>query len=413
MSGPARSWIALRGNRSVQLADDPAAQQLEMVPTPADGRWRKPRRGPRCPMRGWKKVGSCWPRGGLFPIPPRSEAICRGRGNRRRSRRGHRMAEHLNPGTLRPDARAMELTTMLNLYYCWSPIRLRAGWFHGRQQDLGSDRATRKVAKPVCSSCEKAGAGLRSSCRAALRGHPFLALAGSSSTDGGVCSTAIAAWRPKNFPGAKQNTIPRKPPAVSGWLGARAIPAGNGRAHAHGLGPGARRGRGCRHLGFASAASWMGSTPDDDHQIGQGFTRLRSARNAPSGPCCFFTVLGEKRATGIPAGLLRDVAALPRRDSREMLECPAPPWPLPHRAKMYKDLDEVRAAESRRLARGGHQPLLKKWRWCLLRRKENFSDKQRVRICPLQTPDRPGVPPQGGLPTVPDHTIPRIGRQVP
>jgi hypothetical protein len=42
-------------------------------------------------------------------------------------------------------------------------------------------------------------------------------------------------------------------------------------------------------------------------------------------------------------------------------------------AKMNKALDEVRAAESRQMAREGHEPLLKKSRWCVLKRKENLT----------------------------------------
>ena len=41
-------------------------------------------------------------------------------------------------------------------------------------------------------------------------------------------------------------------------------------------------------------------------------------------------------------------------------------------AKMNKAVDEVRAGESRRMAREGYQPLLKKSRWLLLKRGENL-----------------------------------------
>jgi transposase len=49
-------------------------------------------------------------------------------------------------------------------------------------------------------------------------------------------------------------------------------------------------------------------------------------------------------------------------------------------AKMNKALDEVRAAESRRMARDGHAPLLSKSRWCVLKRKENLTAKQKLRL---------------------------------
>lgn len=49
-------------------------------------------------------------------------------------------------------------------------------------------------------------------------------------------------------------------------------------------------------------------------------------------------------------------------------------------AKMNKALDEVRAAETRRLVRDGFQPVLSKSRWCVLKRKENLTAKQQVRL---------------------------------
>jgi transposase len=49
-------------------------------------------------------------------------------------------------------------------------------------------------------------------------------------------------------------------------------------------------------------------------------------------------------------------------------------------AKMNKAIDEVRAGEARRLVRDGYEPVLKKSRWCLLKRKENLTDPQRIRL---------------------------------
>jgi transposase len=47
---------------------------------------------------------------------------------------------------------------------------------------------------------------------------------------------------------------------------------------------------------------------------------------------------------------------------------------------MNQALDEVRAAEWRRMARDGHAPLLKKSRWCVLKRKANLTGKQQLRL---------------------------------
>ena len=49
-------------------------------------------------------------------------------------------------------------------------------------------------------------------------------------------------------------------------------------------------------------------------------------------------------------------------------------------AKMNEALDEVRASEARMMVAAGHEPLLKKTRWCLLKRKPNLSTTQRLRL---------------------------------
>ena len=49
-------------------------------------------------------------------------------------------------------------------------------------------------------------------------------------------------------------------------------------------------------------------------------------------------------------------------------------------AKMNKALDEVRAGEARQMAHDGHAPLLKKSRWCVLKRQANLTDQQKVRL---------------------------------
>jgi transposase len=52
-------------------------------------------------------------------------------------------------------------------------------------------------------------------------------------------------------------------------------------------------------------------------------------------------------------------------------------------SKMNKAIDEVRAAEAKRLERDGYEPVLKHSRWCLLKRKENFTERQAVKMCEL------------------------------
>ena len=48
-----------------------------------------------------------------------------------------------------------------------------------------------------------------------------------------------------------------------------------------------------------------------------------------------------------------------------------------------KALDEVRAEESKRLVRDGYEPVLKKSRWCFLKRPENLTAKQTVKLSEL------------------------------
>jgi transposase len=49
-------------------------------------------------------------------------------------------------------------------------------------------------------------------------------------------------------------------------------------------------------------------------------------------------------------------------------------------ARLHKALDEIRASEARRLASQGYEPVLTHSRWCLLKRPENLTDKQRVKL---------------------------------
>jgi transposase len=49
-------------------------------------------------------------------------------------------------------------------------------------------------------------------------------------------------------------------------------------------------------------------------------------------------------------------------------------------AKMNDALDQVRAHEARRMKQSGHQPVLRKTRWCLLKRKQNLTSRQKFRL---------------------------------
>jgi transposase len=48
--------------------------------------------------------------------------------------------------------------------------------------------------------------------------------------------------------------------------------------------------------------------------------------------------------------------------------------------KMNKAIDQVRAGEARQMKADGFEPVLKHSRWCLLKRRENLTDKQTVKL---------------------------------
>ena len=48
--------------------------------------------------------------------------------------------------------------------------------------------------------------------------------------------------------------------------------------------------------------------------------------------------------------------------------------------KLQQAVDDVRSAEAKRMAADGHEPILKHSRWCLLKRPENLTSKQNVKL---------------------------------
>jgi transposase len=48
--------------------------------------------------------------------------------------------------------------------------------------------------------------------------------------------------------------------------------------------------------------------------------------------------------------------------------------------KFSKAIDEIRAEESKRLERDGYEPVLRRSRWCFLKRPENGTDKETVKL---------------------------------
>ena len=94
----------------------------------------------------------------------------------------------------------------------------------------------------------------------------------------------------------------------------------------------------------------------------------------------FFTMLGAETCAGIEfvcSGLWRPYIRVIRERCSQAVH-------IPDRfhivAKMNDALDEVRADEARTLARHGQEPVLKKSRWCLLKRSENLTTPHKGRL---------------------------------
>ena len=49
-------------------------------------------------------------------------------------------------------------------------------------------------------------------------------------------------------------------------------------------------------------------------------------------------------------------------------------------AKVNEAVDDVRSAEAKRMLRDGYEPVLRKSRWCLLKRPENLTVKQTLKL---------------------------------
>ena len=77
-----------------------------------------------------------------------------------------------------------------------------------------------------------------------------------------------------------------------------------------------------------------------------------------------------------------------------------------------KALDKVRAEEARRLKEQGQDPVLSKSRWCFLKRQENLSDSQGLKLSELlkmNLRNGPSLPAQGGLPALLGLHLPGVG----
>lgn len=84
--------------------------------------------------------------------------------------------------------------------------------------------------------------------------------------------------------------------------------------------------------------------------------------------------------------------------------------------RIGKAINDVRAAEVKQLRRDGYEPVLKGARWLLLKRPENFTDKQAVKfqeILQYNLKSSPQSPDEVRFPTVLGILEPHLGGQVP
>jgi transposase len=118
------------------------------------------------------------------------------------------------------------------------------------------------------------------------------------------------------------------------------------------------------------------------YQIDQGLTRLLwvgKERTIASFEG-FFTVIGKQFASQIEfvcSDMWQNYLDVIRKKCPQALHILDRFHMVAH---MNKALDEIRAGEARKLAQEGNAPLLKKTRWCVLKRKENLTAKQQHRL---------------------------------
>jgi transposase len=118
------------------------------------------------------------------------------------------------------------------------------------------------------------------------------------------------------------------------------------------------------------------------YQIDEGAKRLLwIAKDRTTGALeGFFDMLGEERSSALRfvcSDMWRpylDVIAAKAKAALNILDR------FHIMMKFNKAIDEVRAGEARRLKHDGYEPVLKHSRWCLLKRPENLTEKQTVKL---------------------------------
>jgi transposase len=94
----------------------------------------------------------------------------------------------------------------------------------------------------------------------------------------------------------------------------------------------------------------------------------------------FLSVLREGTQPGAPMRLLRQVEALSQGHPEEGGQAVPILDRDPLVAKLNEAIDRVRASEHRQMQHDGYEPLLKKSRGCLLKRRENLTEQQEAKL---------------------------------
>jgi hypothetical protein len=202
---------------------------------------------------------------------------------------------------------------------------------------------------------------------------------------------------------------------VSGRLGSAALLAGSGHGLPHHLGACPQFGAARRPLGPGSPRFGRGTSYITlVYQIDAGCRRLlwigreRTEASLRGG----FDLLGDTFCSG-----LRFVCSdLWQPYLKVLAERASDAIHILDRFHIMKQLgkaiDDIRAAEAKRLRRDGYQPLLTHSRWCLLKRPENLTDRQTVKL-EVQPAKRASLLASRRLSAVLGVPIARLGRPLP
>ncbi len=294
---------------------------------------------------------------------------------------------------------AMELITILNRCHHFPGFV----YWHAR---FGPDKKTieiavrpRKGSTAVCSGCHQPAPGYDHLPERRFEFIPFwgfvvFLLYSMRRVDCRRCNTVFVEEVPV---GRRQASVDESLYAVPRPLGAQTFVEGNRRIVSYFMGQGARRRRntlsprawsivrsgpidaiGVDEIQYAKGHKYLTLV----YQIDLGMTRLlwvgkeRTIESFQG----FFTLIGDELASKILfvcSDMWQPYLKVIRQKCSQALH-------ILDRfhivAKMNDALDDVRAAESRRMHRDGYEPVLKKSRWLLLKRKQNLTGTQRFRL---------------------------------